>query len=270
MKKSLVVLFLIAFVIPSVAFASWWNPFTWKIFQKKEPAPQVQVETQKTPEEKITELQKQVDDLKKQQTNPPAAATTPVAEKKIVPKVTTPVKIPTPPIQTDSDGNPLNPNLDYSKYTVNGQVLSPQDYADYLAKKDTTPYVNLKVNEQDGPITIKANTLVNVSWTSANVVSCSGSSNNKPLNGRETINVDSDTVSPFTIRCLTSNGMTVSDSVVLNITDKTPYNYDPYNVLSGESINGEKIIYSPDQLNAIDCAYYGRNCPTINVRILNQ
>jgi nitrogen fixation-related uncharacterized protein len=132
-------------------------------------------------------------------------------------------------------------------------------------KKDLTPYVDLKVNEQDGPITIKANSLVNVSWTSANVVSCSSSINDKPLNGRETINVDSDTISPFTIRCLTSNGMVVSDSVVLNITDKTPYNPDPYGVLSGTG-----NAYSPEQLDAIDCAYYGRNCPTIDVRVINN
>jgi hypothetical protein len=306
-SQLILVIFFISFIIPSLAFASWWNPFTWKFFHKKEPVPQIQVETQKTSEEKIAELQKLVDDLKKQQTNS-ATATTPIVEKKIVPKVVvpvsvkptpTPVKISTPSIQKDSDGNILNPNIDYSKYTVNGQVLSPQDYSNYVARvltqkeinpatgkaytlddfglgeanksnENSNPYVNLKVNEQDGPITIKTNSLVNVSWTSANVVSCSGSARDKPLNGRETINVDSDTISPFTIRCLTSNGIIVSDSVVLNITDKTPYNYDPYNVLSGDSINGEKIIYSPDQLNSIDCAYYGRNCPTIDVRIINR
>lgn len=36
MKKYLSVLFLVAFIIPSVAFASWWNPFTWF---KKAPIP---------------------------------------------------------------------------------------------------------------------------------------------------------------------------------------------------------------------------------------
>lgn len=67
MKKYIAVLFLIMFIAPSVAFASWWNPFTWKIFKKKEPVPQVQVintEKEKTPEEKIAELQKQLDELK--------------------------------------------------------------------------------------------------------------------------------------------------------------------------------------------------------------
>lgn len=36
MKKYLSVLLLIVFIVPSVAFASWWNPFSWKIFHKKE------------------------------------------------------------------------------------------------------------------------------------------------------------------------------------------------------------------------------------------
>lgn len=56
MKKYLLVLFLIVFIAPSVALASWWNPFSWKIFQKKEPIQQVQVKTQK-----------QLDELKNQQ-----------------------------------------------------------------------------------------------------------------------------------------------------------------------------------------------------------
>jgi len=34
MKKYILTLLLIAFIIPSVAMASWWNPFSWKIFHK--------------------------------------------------------------------------------------------------------------------------------------------------------------------------------------------------------------------------------------------
>lgn len=68
MKKYLSLLFLIVLIVPSIAFASWWNPFSWNIFSKKEVVQKIQVEEQqKTPEEKITELQKQLDDLKNQQ-----------------------------------------------------------------------------------------------------------------------------------------------------------------------------------------------------------
>jgi len=71
MKKNLSVLLLIAFIIPSVAFASWWNPISWFnnwSFNKKI-TPQVQVvEKELTSEEKIEELQKQLDELKNEKT----------------------------------------------------------------------------------------------------------------------------------------------------------------------------------------------------------
>lgn len=81
MKKYLSILFLIAFIIPSVAFASWWNPFSWFggwTFHKTEVAPPIQVintEKEKTPEEKISELQKQLDDLKNKKSNSDSTTT---------------------------------------------------------------------------------------------------------------------------------------------------------------------------------------------------
>jgi hypothetical protein len=275
----------IIIIAPSITFASWWNPFSWSIFRKADTKTQIL-------ENRIVELETKLNDI--------ATTSQNIKEKNKIeittPNVVTPVTAITV-TPTQPQPNPTAPTVDlYAKYRdpKTGNIMTPTEWADYVADKltqkeinpatgktytlsdfgleeanmsneNSNPYVNLKVNEQDGPITIKANSLVNVSWTSANVVSCSGSTKDKPLNGRETINVDSDTISPFTIRCLTSNGVVVSDSVVLNITDKTPYNYDPYNVLSGSG-----NAYSPEQLNSIDCAYYGRNCPTIDVRILNR
>lgn len=67
MKKYIAISLLAVFIVPSVAFASWWNPFTWKIFHKKEMVTQIKPEVQ-NPEEKINELQKQLEDLKTQQT----------------------------------------------------------------------------------------------------------------------------------------------------------------------------------------------------------
>ena len=88
MKKYLSILFLIAFIVPSIVFASWWNPFSWFnnwTFHKTEIAPQVQVDT-KTPEEKINELQKQLDELKNQQLDSTSTTTPVLEDKKIVPK----------------------------------------------------------------------------------------------------------------------------------------------------------------------------------------
>src|ERR1035437_9589005 len=89
MKKYLITLLLTVLIIPSIALASWWNPFSWSIFHKKEVVPSAQVEIPKTPEEKINDLQKQLDDLKKQQQVPTSTTTTPVVNKEV--KKTTPV-----------------------------------------------------------------------------------------------------------------------------------------------------------------------------------
>ena len=64
MKKYLLVILLV-FIVPLIALASWWNPFSWKIFQKAK-APQIQTETQKISEEKINDLQEQINNLKTQ------------------------------------------------------------------------------------------------------------------------------------------------------------------------------------------------------------
>ena len=238
-KGYIFIVIIAVLIIPQVTFAAWWNPVTWFnnwTFQEKEAVQQTQTETQKTPEDKIAELQKQVDDLKKQQTNPPATKT-PVAKKKITPEATVPVLI-----QATTTS------------TLNNTT------------KDTTPYVDLKVNGQDGPVTVQANSSVDVSWTSANVVFCSSGAKNgsKPLNGTETIYVNASTNNPFKIGCMTLDGTVVSDSVVLNIINKTSDNSDPYGVLYNTG-----NAYTPEQLDSIDCAYYGRNCPTVHVKIDN-
>ena len=88
MKKYILTLFAIILIIPSIALASWWNPFSWGIFHKTQTpivTPTTNTEPAKTPEEKISDLQKQLDDLKKQQ---PATTTTPtVKNKKTVPVI---------------------------------------------------------------------------------------------------------------------------------------------------------------------------------------
>lgn len=87
-KYILASFFIIATLIPQLALASWWNPFSWNVFKKKEVAPKVQVEVQKTPEEKISELQKQLDKLKNKKTNSTTTTQTPTksVQKKIVTK----------------------------------------------------------------------------------------------------------------------------------------------------------------------------------------
>lgn len=72
MKKYLSIALLALFITPSIAFASWWNPLSWFNnwkFNKQKEVSEVQIENQKTPEQKIDELQKQLNELKNQQSN---------------------------------------------------------------------------------------------------------------------------------------------------------------------------------------------------------
>lgn len=83
-----------AFIIPSIAMASWWNPFSWKVFHKKEIVPQVQAintesinntttEQINNSTEEIKKLQKQIDDLKKQQPVSASTVTAPTVKKEV-------------------------------------------------------------------------------------------------------------------------------------------------------------------------------------------
>lgn len=68
-------------LVPQIVFASWWNPFSWKVFSKKEVAPQTQiVNTEQVNKEEIEKLQKEINDLKSKQTESVSDKTTPVVK----------------------------------------------------------------------------------------------------------------------------------------------------------------------------------------------
>ena len=83
MKKYISILLLVIFIVPSIAFASWWNPSSWGIFSflhKKELVKQSQLLDTKNYEDKISELQKQIEELKsKNTTSIPASVGTPTS-----------------------------------------------------------------------------------------------------------------------------------------------------------------------------------------------
>lgn len=74
-KYILVSFFIIATLIPQLALASWWNPFSWKVFHIAEPVPPIKME-----------VQKQLDESKNQQ---------PVSDSVINPSPTETTKLPT-------------------------------------------------------------------------------------------------------------------------------------------------------------------------------
>ena len=102
MKKSILVLFIAIFIVPSIAFASWWNPFSW--FKKKVvTAPQVQqvntaqiTSANDDAKAKIDELQKEISDLKNKQLNSNFSKT-PSPKKDINVVIPTPVPVLAPP-----------------------------------------------------------------------------------------------------------------------------------------------------------------------------
>jgi len=103
-------------------------------------------------------------------------------------------------------------------------------YSTYLMKltfqKTATPApsVDLKVNGQDGPITISYNSSSSLSWTSTNATSCSASgawSGNQNTSGSfSTGNLVS--TKTYTLSC-SGTGGTVSDSVTINVAAQGVY-----------------------------------------------
>jgi hypothetical protein len=74
MKKYTLILILSLFIIPSLAFASWWNPFTWNVFKKKQETSQTQVTN--VEKERINNLEKELGELKKLKMDTPSVINT--------------------------------------------------------------------------------------------------------------------------------------------------------------------------------------------------
>lgn len=83
------------------------------------------------------------------------------------------------------------------------------------------PTVDFKINGQNGPLSLPANSVATFSWTSSGAVSCVSGNNNKSLNGNQSVNVGSNSQS-FVLTCRNANGIAASDSVTVNIVGNTP------------------------------------------------
>ena len=71
-RKYTLIILLIIIISPTVAFASWWNPASWGVFgflHKKVALQSSQNVLEKNYEDKINELQKQIEELRNNQTN---------------------------------------------------------------------------------------------------------------------------------------------------------------------------------------------------------
>jgi hypothetical protein len=69
MKKNILIIISVIIFAPSIALASWWNPISWFnnwSFKKVDVSQQIQTSNQQISDQKIIELQKQVEELKRQ------------------------------------------------------------------------------------------------------------------------------------------------------------------------------------------------------------
>lgn len=162
MKKYLSVLFLILF-IPSVAFASWWNPFSWFngwTFHKTDTQTQIL-------ENRVKELEKKLDDKSTSSDTTTNPLDVPETTKKVETK--TPIKPKTTPTFSEwkaTQPAPIIPNnsaqtLEYKKNLMNklteayATLETSSDYADKII-----PSIDERINELNSLIS-KNKTFIN-------------------------------------------------------------------------------------------------------------
>src|SRR3990167_11439262 len=79
MKKFILPILMVGILLPNMVFAAWWNPFTWKIFNRPPKIePVVELPKEETNDSvvnqsaEIEKLKREVDELKRKRINSPA------------------------------------------------------------------------------------------------------------------------------------------------------------------------------------------------------
>lgn len=161
MKKYISVLFLLAFIIPSIAFASWWNPLSWFNswkFNKVEKVYEVQeVESQKTSEQQISDLQKEIDLLKNQQTNKESKNSTP---KKETNETLVKVKNETPNIKTEVIVPVVKDFKEPVLLAINTQIDSYKKITSWI-ENEMMPLLSQRENTLNGLISSTNSLMIN-------------------------------------------------------------------------------------------------------------
>lgn len=150
MKKYILVLFLIVFIVPSVALASWWNPFSWFnnwSFHKANTQTQIL-------ENRVKELEKKLENTTATSTieisnpqqatiKPKPVVSTPISSKTApVEKKTTPIVIQTPVQEISAQ------TLEYKKILMDKAL---EVYSNYKASlgyiNNMMPFIDERINE---------------------------------------------------------------------------------------------------------------------------
>jgi len=278
----LLILLLIVLIKPSAVFASWWNPFSWKIFQRMDTKTQVL-------EKRIIELENKLNiatttnsalTIKVNDTTTPIIN---IDEKKDIKKIKKNTSAPKAAEPAAPSGLVPVPGVNYDKYRdpVTGKIMTPTEWVDYYDKKCASQNkLRSETMNSDGTISCitytqacQAKFGIDRIWNGESCDCATGyavDSNDKCIvidynalcqkkYGVNSYSTGKNSSGTDTCGCKTGYFFNQSGSCQLKQT--TDYNNAPY--------RQDGNAYSPDQLNAMDCAWYGINCPTINIRILN-
>lgn len=160
MKKYISVLFLLVFIIPSVAFASWWNPISWFnnwSFKKIEITSPSPIDIQKNSDEKINELQKEINLLKNQQINKESKNSTP---KKEISETSTKVKAETPSGKTEVIIPVVKNYREQVLLAISTQIESYKKITSWI-DSDMMPLLSQRENALNGLISSTNSLMIN-------------------------------------------------------------------------------------------------------------
>jgi hypothetical protein len=277
----LLILLLTVLITPSVIFASWWNPLSWKIFQKTDIKTQIL-------EKRILELENKLNiatttnSASTIEVNATTTSTINIDEKKVIEEIE--------PNTSAPAASETNTSSFYDKYRdpITGKIMTPTEWVDYYDKKCASQdKVRSTTMNSDG--TISCITYTQACQAKFGINSYSTGKNSDGTNECNCATgyaVDSNNkciVIDYNALCQKKYGInSYSTGKNSSGTDtcgcKTGYYFNQsgtscqliqVNDYNNAPYRQDGNAYSPEQLNAMDCAWYGINCPTINVRILN-
>ena len=264
-------------------FYIFLKPSSWKIFQRADIKTQVL-------EKRILELENKLNtntttnSTSTFEVNTTTTPTIDSEEEKVVKEIELNTSAPeASEPDVSSDWVPA-PGVNYDKYRnpVTGKIMTPTEYVDYYDKKCASQNkLRSEISNSDGTISCITYTQAcqtkfgaNSMWDGEYCKCASGYTFS--LDGKQCIPYDQKCKDKYGLhsmwdgivnseglpRCGCAEGYAFyGDGTSCQPKQTTDYNNAPY--------RQDGNAYSPEQLNAMDCASYGINCPTINVKILN-
>jgi len=233
----LIILLITCFIVPQVAFASWWNPFSWSIwgtiFHKQE---RIETQIKKSAEKESVSTPTEEIDIKNDNIDP---VDVPMDIKKDPSVVKDATSVTTNIVTPEQPG----PNIpDSFKDLKTGKLLTVSEITkNAVAECESLNSVINKENPLNSDGTANCITYNQACQNKFGIHSFA--SKEKDINGNKL--------------CACEDGYeSTSSNIICHLEQVNDYN-PPY--------LGSGTSFSPEQLNAMDCAWYGINCDTTNI-----